>query len=265
MFDMASIGVIGSGTWGTALSILLAGNGHQVDLWSALESEVAALSRTRIHPNLPKARIPDSIRVTGNLKEAMEDKDLLVLSVPSVFVRQTAGRMREFLKPGQVVVNVAKGIEEGSLMTLSQVIEEELPDCQVAALSGPSHAEEVSQGLPTTCVAGAHKRHVAELVQSVFMSGVFRVYTNPDLLGIELGGAICGTDGNRRPDRHLRQHAQPQPQSGNPHRPGTFHGGGHEGGPYGGGRRLQRQSGTGTGGKISGFHADRGAGEPGAV
>ena len=187
---MASIGVIGSGTWGTALSILLAGNGHQVDLWSALESEVAALSRTRIHPNLPKARIPDSIRVTGNLKEAMEDKDLLVLSVPSVFVRQTAGRMREFLKPGQVVVNVAKGIEEGSLMTLSQVIEEELPDCQVAALSGPSHAEEVSQGLPTTCVAGAHKRHVAELVQSVFMSGVFRVYTNPDLLGIELGGAL---------------------------------------------------------------------------
>ena len=187
---MASIGVIGSGTWGTALSILLAGNGHQVDLWSALESEVAARRRTRIHPPLPKARIPDSIRVTGNLKEAMEDKDLLVLSVPSVFVRQTAGRMREFLKPGQVVVNVAKGIEEGSLMTLSQVIEEELPDCQVAALSGPSHAEEVSQGLPTTCVAGAHKRHVAELVQSVFMSGVFRVYTNPDLLGIELGGAL---------------------------------------------------------------------------
>ncbi len=120
----------------------------------------------------------------------MEEKDILVLSVPSVFVRQTAGRMKEFLKPGQVIVNVAKGIEEGSLMTLSQVIEEELPGCQVAALSGPSHAEEVSLGLPTTCVAGAHKRHVAELVQSVFMSSVFRVYTNPDLLGIELGGAL---------------------------------------------------------------------------
>ena len=187
---MASIGVIGSGTWGTALSILLAGNGHQVDLWSALENEVTALSRTRVHPNLPKVRIPESIHVTGNLKKAMEEKDILVLSVPSVFVRQTAGRMKEFLKPGQVIVNVAKGIEEGSLMTLSQVIEEELPDCQVAALSGPSHAEEVSLGLPTTCVAGAHKRHVAELVQSVFMSSVFRVYTNPDLLGIELGGAL---------------------------------------------------------------------------
>ena len=187
---MASIGVIGSGTWGTALSILLAGNGHQVDLWSALENEVTALSRTRDHPNLPKVRIPESIHVTGDLKKAMEEKDILVLSVPSVFVRQTAGRMKEFLKPGQVIVNVAKGIEEGSLMTLSQVIEEELPGCQVAALSGPSHAEEVSLGLPTTCVAGAHKRHVAELVQSVFMSSVFRVYTNPDLLGIELGGAL---------------------------------------------------------------------------
>ena len=187
---MAAVGVIGSGTWGTALSILLAGNGHQVTLWSALENEVKALDETRIHPNLKGIRIPDSIAVTGDLKKAMEEKELLVLSVPSVFVRQTAKKMKAYLKPGQVVVNVAKGIEEGSLMTMSRIIEEELPGVQVAALSGPSHAEEVSQGLPTTCVAGAHKRSVAEFVQSIFMSGVFRVYTNPDLLGIELGGSL---------------------------------------------------------------------------
>lgn len=187
---MAAVGVIGSGTWGTALSILLAGNGHQVDLWSALDDEVRTLKSTWIHPNLPKARIPESIRITGDLKEAMAKKDLLVLSVPSVFVRSTARRMREFLRPGQALVNVAKGIEEGSLLTLSQIIEEELPLCQVAALSGPSHAEEVSLGLPTTCVAAAHKRHVAELVQGLFMSENFRVYTNPDLLGVELGGSL---------------------------------------------------------------------------
>ena len=187
---MAAVGVIGSGTWGTALSILLAGNGHQVTLWSALENEVKSLDETRIHPNLKGIRIPDSIAVTGDLKKAMEEKELLVLSVPSVFVRQTTKKMKAYLKPGQVVVNVAKGIEEGSLMTMSQIIEEELPGVQVAALSGPSHAEEVSQGLPTTCVAGAHKRSVAEFVQSIFMSGVFRVYTNPDLLGIELGGSL---------------------------------------------------------------------------
>ena len=120
----------------------------------------------------------------------MEEKDLLVLSVPSMFIRQTARKMKTYLQPGQVIVNVAKGIEEGSLMTMSQVIESELPGALVAALSGPSHAEEVSLGLPTTCVAGAHKRSVAELVQGIFMSGVFRVYTNPDLLGIELGGSL---------------------------------------------------------------------------
>ena len=141
---MASIGVIGSGTWGTALSSLLAGHGPQGELWSALENEVTALSRTIGHPNLPKVRIPESIHVTGDLKKAMAEKDILVLSVPSVFVRQTAGRMKEFLKPGQVTVNVAKGIEEGSLLTLSQVIDDELPGCKVAALSRPRHAEEVS-------------------------------------------------------------------------------------------------------------------------
>ena len=137
-----------------------------------------------------EVEIPEAIGFTDDLEEAMEDKDLLVLAVPSVFVRSTAKRMKAYLRPGQVIANVAKGIEEHTLMTLSQIIEQELPEAEVAVLSGPSHAEEVSRGLPTTCVAGAHKKHVAELVQGIFMSQVFRVYTSPDILGIELGSAL---------------------------------------------------------------------------
>ena len=187
---MAAVGVIGSGTWGTALAILLEGNGHQVDLWSAIPEEAKMLRETRRHSNLDQAVIPDGICVTDNLKEAMESKDLLVMAVPSVYVRQTAAKMRPFLKPGQIVTNVAKGIEEASLHPLSQVIEEELPDAQVTVLSGPSHAEEVSRGLPTTCVSGSSRRQPAEYVQSLFMNEFFRVYTSPDVLGIELGGAL---------------------------------------------------------------------------
>ena len=187
---MASIGIIGSGTWGTALGILLYGNGHQVEIWSAIPAEVEALTKTRRHPNLGELPIPEEIRITADLEEAMKDKDILVLSVPSVYIRETARKMAPWIRRGQIITNVAKGIEEHTLLTLSQIIEEELPEAVVTVLSGPSHAEEVSRGLPTTCVAGAHSRHAAEFVQSVFMSEVFRVYTSPDLLGIELGGAL---------------------------------------------------------------------------
>ncbi|MBS5284080.1 MAG: NAD(P)-dependent glycerol-3-phosphate dehydrogenase [Clostridiales bacterium] len=187
---MASIGIIGSGTWGTALGILLYGNGHQVEIWSAIPAEVEALTKTRRHPNLGELPIPEEIRITADLEEAMKDKDILVLSVPSVYIRETARKMAPWIRRGQIITNVAKGIEEHTLLTLSQIIEEELPEAVVTVLSGPSHAEEVSRGLPTTCVAGAHSRQAAEFVQSVFMSEVFRVYTSPDLLGIELGGAL---------------------------------------------------------------------------
>ena len=187
---MSKIGVIGSGTWGTAIAVLLTGNGHEVELWSAVPAEVEALTATRRHPNLGDTPIPEKIRVTGDLEQAMKDKELLVLSVPSVYVRETARRMAPFLKEGQVITNVAKGIEDTTLKNLSEIIEEELPAARVTVLSGPSHAEEVSRGLPTTCVAGAHRRQDAELVQNLFMSPVFRVYTSPDMLGIELGGAL---------------------------------------------------------------------------
>lgn len=187
---MASIGVIGAGTWGTALAIMLHNNGHSVTIWSAIPEEIEEMKQARLHKNLPEAAISSKICLTNDLEAAMRQKDILVLAVPSVFIRETAKRMKGYLKKGQIVINVAKGIEEATLQTMSQVVEEELPDAEVAVLSGPSHAEEVSRGIPTTCVAGAHKRPVAEYIQSVFMSPVFRVYTSPDMLGIEVGAAL---------------------------------------------------------------------------
>lgn len=187
---MEKIGVIGSGTWGTAIAALLKNNGHQVTLWSAIPEEIEEIGRTRRHKNLPGVELPEGISYTADLEKAMEEKDLLIMAVPSVFVRSTAKRMAPYLKEGQLIVDVAKGIEEGTLKTMSQIIEEELPDARTAVLSGPSHAEEVSRGLPTTCVAGAKRRADAEHVQSVFMSPVFRVYTSPDVLGIEVGAAL---------------------------------------------------------------------------
>lgn len=187
---MEKIGVIGSGTWGTAIAVLLNNNGHQVDLWSAIPSEIEEMERTHKHKNLPEVTLPDSIRFTADLETAMKGKNLLVLAVPSVYVRSTAKRMKEFCPVGQIIVDVAKGIEEDTLFTMTAVMKEEIPQCEPAALSGPSHAEEVSRGLPTTCVAGSHKRAVAEYIQSVFMSPVFRVYTSPDVLGIEVGAAL---------------------------------------------------------------------------
>ena len=187
---MAKIGVIGSGTWGTAIAVLLNNNGHQVDLWSAIPAEIEEMKETLKHKNLPEVTLPETICYTTDLEAAMEGKDILVLSVPSVFVRGTAKRMKEFCKEGQIIVDVAKGIEENTLMTMTQIIKDEIPQCEPVALSGPSHAEEVSRGLLTTCVAGSHKKEIAEYVQSVFMSPAFRVYTSPDVLGIEIGAAL---------------------------------------------------------------------------
>ena len=187
---MASIGVIGSGTWGTALAVLLADKGYPVVIWSAIHEEALSLSESRRHPNLPGIAIAETIEITEDLEQAMKDKDLLVMAVPSVFVRQTAAKMKPWCRDGQIVVNVAKGIEESTLMTLSDILTEEIPQAEVAVLSGPSHAEEVSRGLPTTCVAGAGKKETAEYIQNVFMSPVFRVYVSPDIQGIEIGGAL---------------------------------------------------------------------------
>ena len=160
---MAKIGMIGAGSWGTALSWLLANNGHSVVVWSALADEISMLRDYRENRSkLPGVILPDSVSFTTELKEAMEGMDLLVLAVPSPFTRSTAKQMKDLVAEGQIIVNVAKGIEEGTLMTLSQIIEQVVPQADVAVLSGPSHAEEVGKGLPTTIVAGAKTKSTAE-------------------------------------------------------------------------------------------------------
>ena len=188
---MKKIGVIGAGSWGTALAWLLANNGHEVTLWSIIKDEVKMLQETREHKTkLPGVKLQEDIQVTTDLEAAMKDKDVLVLAVPSPFTRSTSRMMKPFATEGQLIVNVAKGIEETTLMTLTDIIEEEIPGAKGCVLSGPSHAEEVSRGLPTTCVVGAKDKETAEFLQNVFMSPVFRVYISPDILGIELGGAL---------------------------------------------------------------------------
>ena len=188
---MAKISVAGAGSWGTALAILLHDNGHEVILWSALKDEVSMLSEKREHESkLPGVKIPEEIAITDDLETTLKDRDLIVLAVPSPFTRSTARSMKNLVRKGQIIVNVAKGIEENTLMTLSEIIEEEIPQANVAVLSGPSHAEEVGRKMPTTCVAGARTKETAEYIQGLFMSPVFRVFTSPDILGIELGGAL---------------------------------------------------------------------------
>lgn len=185
------ISVLGAGTWGTALSILLAENKHEVTIWSAVQKEVIELSEHRREiKNLPGAILPESVVVTGDLEQALKEPELIVMAVASVYVRATAHRISSMIRKGQVIVNVAKGIEEATLKTLCEVIQEEIPQAEVAVLSGPSHAEEVSRKLPTTIVAGARKREVAKFIQDTFMNKFFRVYTSPDMIGIELGGSL---------------------------------------------------------------------------
>lgn len=188
---MADISVIGAGSWGTALAALLYKNGHRVTVWSILQEEIDMLEKEHEHKDkLPGVKLPEDMVFTADLKGAVKGKDILVLAVPSPFIRSTANRMKEYVAEGQIIVNVAKGIEEKSLLTLSQIVEEEIPQAKVAVLSGPSHAEEVGRGLPTTIVVGAKDKETAEYLQNIFMNEVFRVYISPDVLGIELGGAL---------------------------------------------------------------------------
>lgn len=188
---MANISVVGSGSWGTALAWLLCNNGHRVTIWSFLPEETEMYKK--YHQNtdkLPGVILPDSVVYTGDLELSCRDKDMIVLAVPSPAVRSTAKKMKAFVKEGQLICSVAKGIDEQTLQTMSDIVEEECQQANVAVLSGPSHAEEVGKGLPTAIVAGAHDKATAERVQKYFMSPVFRVYTSPDMAGIQLGAAL---------------------------------------------------------------------------
>jgi glycerol-3-phosphate dehydrogenase (NAD(P)+) len=191
---MADIGVLGAGTWGMALTRMLSLTGHRVTVWSALPAEIEAYQNTRRQPNLPGMVIPDEVQFTTSIEDVCTGKELLLFVVPSVFVRSTAAAATPFIPDGQLIVDAAKGIESGTLMTLTRAIADELEkagkSARLVALSGPTHAEEVARDLPTTIVAASKKEEAALAVQRIFMNDVMRVYTNDDITGVELCGAM---------------------------------------------------------------------------
>ena len=189
---MTKIGVLGAGTWGMALARMLQLSGNQVTVWSALEREVEEFSATRRHPNLPGMVIPEDLQFTKNMEEVCRDKEILLFAVPSPFVRSTARKAAPYIKDDQIIVDVAKGIEADTLYTMTQIIADELrnPAVKLVALSGPTHAEEVAKDLPTTIVSACEDLAAAERVQQVFGNTCMRVYTNDDVLGVELCGAM---------------------------------------------------------------------------
>ena len=189
---MNTIGVLGAGTWGIALARMLCNNGHEVTVWSAIESEIDSLSANRTHPNLPGMQIPDAMQFTKDIARVCANKDVLLFAVPSPFVRATARKAAPYIPDHQVIVDVAKGIEADTYFTMTQIIADELknPTVHLVALSGPTHAEEVARDLPTTIVSACENPAVAKFVQSVFWDTCMRVYTNEDVLGVELCGAV---------------------------------------------------------------------------
>lgn len=182
------IGILGAGTWGIALARMLSLTGHQIIVWSAIEKEIDQLSAEYTHPNLPGVVIPKDVRFTKEIEEAC-NQEMLLFAVPSVFVRATAKRVKPYWN-GQIVIDVAKGIEADSLLTMSQVLRDELGNVPIVALSGPTHAEEVARDIPTTIVSASEDMTAAETVQDVFMNTCMRVYTSADVLGVELAGAL---------------------------------------------------------------------------
>ncbi|MGN0685934.1 MAG: NAD(P)H-dependent glycerol-3-phosphate dehydrogenase [Gemmiger sp.] len=191
---MIKIAVFGAGTWGIALARLLAVNGRDVTVWSAIPTELKSLSTTHRHPNLPGMELPSSMHYTADIQEACAGKDILLFAVPSPFVRTTAKKAAPYITNDQLIVDVAKGIEDKTLMTMSEIIEDELAkqkcSARVVALSGPTHAEEVARDMPTLIVAASEDEDAAKTVQKAFSTPTFRVYTNNDRRGTELGGAV---------------------------------------------------------------------------
>ncbi|MBQ6430082.1 MAG: NAD(P)-dependent glycerol-3-phosphate dehydrogenase [Acidaminococcaceae bacterium] len=185
------IGIIGAGTWGMALARMLSNSGHLVEVWSPHSETVDRLAATRTQKNLPDMIIPEEVRFTKEMGQVCKNKDLLVFAVPSIYVRPAARQASPFVHTGQIIVDVSKGIEAETLMTLSEVIRDEVKaDVKVVALSGPTHAEEVARDLPGAIVSACEDMAAAEKVQDVFMNSCLRVYTNPDVKGVELCGAL---------------------------------------------------------------------------
>jgi glycerol-3-phosphate dehydrogenase (NAD(P)+) len=188
-----SITVLGGGSWGTALAVLLAAEGHRVAVWELFPERAQALERDRENKSmLPGIRIPAGVVVTSDMEEAFAASDHTLLVVPSHGMRETATRAAKFHTDGRLVTVATKGLEEGTLKRMSQVAEEGLgvARTRIGVLVGPSHAEEVSRGLPTTVVASSTDRSTAETIQEIFMTPTFRVYTNADVVGVEIGVSL---------------------------------------------------------------------------
>ena len=192
MTNIIRIGILGAGTWGIALARLLSNAGKAVTVWSAIEKEIDNLSETRRHPNFPEIELPSEIVYTKEIEKACVGMDIVLFAVPSPFVRLTARKAAPYISSNQVIVDVAKGIEEETLFTMTDIIADELnnPAVSLVALSGPTHAEEVIKDIPTTIVSASKDTNAAAFVQDVFTTDRLRVYTNDDILGVELCGAL---------------------------------------------------------------------------
>lgn len=182
--------VVGSGGWGTALSIVLCDNGHDVTLWSHNPAKAAEMADRRENPLLKGVALPDTLTITGDLS-CLEGADLVVCAAPSFAVRETGRKIAPYLTEKTILVSVSKGIERDTNLRMSQVLQEEIRHvCQVVALSGPSHAEEVGIRMPTGCVSACPDRAAARFVQDAFMNDYFRIYTSYDIIGVELAAAL---------------------------------------------------------------------------
>lgn len=192
MSNIVKIGVLGAGTWGVTLARMLSNAGNSVTVWSAIEKEIDNLSTTGRHPIFPDVELPEQITYTKDIGAACVGMDILVFAVPSPFVRATARKAAPYVVEGQIIVDVAKGIEEETLFTMTEIIADELknPAVKLVALSGPTHAEEVIKDLPTTIVSASNDAEAAVTVQQIFTTNCMRVYTNDDIRGIELCGAL---------------------------------------------------------------------------
>lgn len=190
------IGVLGAGTWGIALAALLTANKHEVTVWSALPDEIDELKKNGVHKNLPGIKLPKCINYTKDIKQAAVGAEMILLVVPSSFIRVTARKLAPYIDDGSILVTAAKGIEGGTLKTMTEVIKDELdllrPELKysIAALSGPTHAEEVAVGMPTSIVSACEDENISNKIAEVFANSCMRVYTNSDVLGVEICGAM---------------------------------------------------------------------------
>lgn len=185
------IAVIGAGSFGTSLAMLLVGKGHDVSIWGRKKSQMALMRDTLENPHyLPGIRLPKELNIVDDMAEALKDADIVLFSVPAQQFRAVLEDAKAYMKGNEIIVNVAKGIEKGTLLRLSEVAKEVIPEAKYVTLSGPSHAEEVAKSLPTTVAVAAEDEELAKFIQNVFNTDRFRVYTNDDIAGVELGGSL---------------------------------------------------------------------------